>query len=120
MTTIIGIKCSNGIVIGSDSQLTISGDSSGKELNFDKIYKIGESILFSGSGFDHVSQSGQNNFAVHQPYFYLPAVEHSTPDVSCWIRPYGSNSEFLFFWRTGISLSMDTRKGPLCISYLGL
>ena len=50
MTTIIGIKCSNGIVIGSDSQLTISGDSSGKELNFDKIYKIGESILFSGSG----------------------------------------------------------------------
>lgn len=46
MTTVIGVKCVDGFVIGSDSQLSV-GDS--KQLNYDKIYQIGDALIaFSG------------------------------------------------------------------------
>lgn len=46
MTTVIGIKCKDGIVIGADSQIT---NSQSKELGYNKIYSKGN-ILFAGSG----------------------------------------------------------------------
>lgn len=45
MTTVIGIKCVDGIAIGSDSQLTISGDTPAKEIGFDKIFKIRKMLI---------------------------------------------------------------------------
>ncbi|MBC8386431.1 MAG: hypothetical protein H8E13_00015 [Actinobacteria bacterium] len=46
MATVVGIKLNEGIVIGSDSQLT-EGES--KELGYKKIHMIGN-VLFSGAG----------------------------------------------------------------------
>ena len=45
MTTVIGIKCIDGIAIGSDSQLTISGENPAKEIGFDKIFEIKKMLL---------------------------------------------------------------------------
>ena len=45
MTTIIGVKCENGIVIGSDSQLTIESINPTKQLDFNKIYRIGNMLI---------------------------------------------------------------------------
>lgn len=46
MTTIVGIKLKEGLVIGSDSQLT---EGASKELNYGKIHMLGN-IFFSGAG----------------------------------------------------------------------
>ncbi len=49
MTTIIGIKCEDGVIIGSDSQLTINGSYPAKETNYSKIFQI-KKMLISGAG----------------------------------------------------------------------
>lgn len=47
MTTVIGVKCVDGFVIGSDSQLSIG--TRNKEVGYDKIYQIGRTLIaFSG------------------------------------------------------------------------
>ncbi len=53
MTTIIGIKCIDGIAIGSDSQLTISGDNPAKETDFDKIYKMNKTLVACAGDTDY-------------------------------------------------------------------
>ena len=45
MTTVIGIKCIDGIAIGSNSQLTIGGDNPAKEIGFDKIFEIRKMLI---------------------------------------------------------------------------
>jgi len=51
MTTIVGIKCSDGIVIGADTQKTLDAYFySYKELNYKKIFRIKNDILFAGAG----------------------------------------------------------------------
>ncbi len=51
VTTVIGIKCVDGFVIGSDSQLSIG--SRNKEIGFDKIYKIGETLVTFSGDYDY-------------------------------------------------------------------
>lgn len=53
MTTVVGIRCKDGIVIGSDSQGTLDnpGCSLGIKLPFKKVFQIKNSpIIFAGAG----------------------------------------------------------------------